>query len=102
LVGQAGCDLIDNINLQIGFFGARGLSMIEGLTDAGVEEAKMKQNLVKRCQWVVSLVDARKWGKVAAVTFARLDQVDTVISDTNAPEKLVSQIQERQVEVILV
>jgi DeoR/GlpR family transcriptional regulator of sugar metabolism len=102
LIGQAGCDLIDNINFQLGFFGARGLSLSDGLTDAGVEEAKMKQSMVKRCQRVVGLVDARKWDKVAAVTFAHLDQVDTVISDTNAPEALVGQVRDQQIEVILV
>jgi DeoR/GlpR family transcriptional regulator of sugar metabolism len=39
---------------------------------------------------------------VAAATFAHLDQVDTIISDTNAPGDLVGQLRQHQVEVVLV
>ncbi|NOZ72083.1 MAG: DeoR/GlpR transcriptional regulator [Chloroflexi bacterium] len=102
LVGQAGCDLIQNIHIRIGFFGARGLSLAEGLTDVNLEEVKTKQSLVERCQRIVAMVDARKWGQIATATFAKWEQVDTVITDVNAPLDMVEAIREKGVEVILV
>ncbi len=102
LIGQPKCDVIQDINVQAGFFGARGLTIEQGLTDVHLEEAKMKRAMIERCRRTVSVLDARKWGKVAATTFAHLDQIDIIISDANAPGDMVGQIQQRQVEVILV
>lgn len=102
LVEQPHCDLIEDLNIQLGFFGARGLTIAEGLSDVHLGEVKMKRAMVERCQRVVGLIDARKWGKVAASTFAYLHQIDTIISDTAAPASLVEQVRQQQVEVILV
>ncbi len=102
LVGQPQNELIDTINIQIGFFGAHGLAINEGLTDVGLDEVKMKRAMVNHCKRVVGLVDAQKWGKVAAATFALLNQVDAIFSDTNAPADLVEQIRQHQVEVVLI
>ena len=48
------------------------------------------------------MVDSRKWGQVAAATFARLEQVQQIISDEGAPSALVQQVQACGVEVSLV
>ncbi len=61
-----------------------------------------KRRLVERCQRVVGLVDASKWGQVAAATFARLEQVQQIISDNAAPAALVQQVRACGVEVSLV
>jgi DeoR/GlpR family transcriptional regulator of sugar metabolism len=102
LVDQPHCDLIEDINVQLGFFGARGLTVAEGLTDVSLSEVKMKRAMVERCQQVIGLIDTRKWGKVAASTFAHLDQINMVISDVGAPADLVEQVRQNKVEVILV
>jgi DeoR/GlpR family transcriptional regulator of sugar metabolism len=102
LVGQTGCDLIQDIHISAGFFGARGLSVTEGVTDVNLEEVKTKQALVERCQRVVVMADARKWGQVATATFASLDQVDTIITDTGAPPGMVEELRQQGVNLILV
>ena len=79
LVGPTRADLLQEINVQIGFFGARGVTVEQGLTDVNLNEVAMKRAMVEHCSRVVGVVDARKWGKVAASTFARLEQVDTLI-----------------------
>lgn len=102
LVGQARCEFIRDINVQIGFFGARGLTVEEGLTDVNLEESSIKRSMIERCQRVVCVLDASKWGKVAATTIAYLDQIDTIISDEDAPLELTQQLRQREIEVILV
>lgn len=102
LVGQADCDLIQNIHIRTGFFGARGLSVTEGVTDVNMEEVKTKQALVERCQRVVVLADARKWGQVATATFAPLEQVDIIITDIEAPTEMVGAARLLGAEVIQV
>lgn len=102
VVGQPPDYLLDGINIQIGFFGARGLALEEGLTDINLSEVTMKRTMLACCRRVVGLVDARKWGNVAAATFARLDQIHTLITDVDAPAALVQQVREHGVEVIVV
>jgi len=102
LVGHPHDDVFKDIHVQIGFFGARGLTAEEGLTDVNLNEVAMKRAMAQRCRRVVGMLDARKWGKVAASTFAHLDQIDVIIGDADAPDDLVSRLQERQVEVVLV
>ncbi len=102
LVDQPYCDLIDDINIQLGFFGARGLTLGEGLSDVSLGEVRMKRIMVERCQRVIGLIDARKWGKVGTSTFAHLDRIDMIISDTAAPADLVEQVRQHNIEVILV
>ncbi len=101
LVGQPLDNSLEGINVQIGFFGARGVAVEEGLTDVNLSEVAMKRAMVECCRRVVGVADARKWGHVAAATFARLDQVHFLITDTEAPVGLIQEIRTRGVEVIL-
>lgn len=101
LVGRPLDAVLASLNVQIGFFGARGLTVEEGLTDVNLNEVAMKQAMVERCRRVVGVLDASKWGKVAAATFAPLDKITTIISDDKAPVALAEQLR-RHVEVILV
>ncbi len=102
LVGRPQNAIFNDINVQIGFFGARGFTAEEGLTDVNLNEVAMKRAMINRCRRVVGTLDARKWGKVAASTFAPLNKIDTIITDTSAPADLVAQVRAHPVEVILV
>jgi DeoR family transcriptional regulator of aga operon len=102
LVGPTQNELLKELNIQVGFFGARGVTVEQGLTDVNPSEVAMKRAMVERCSRVVGVLDARKWGKVAAYTFADLGHVHTLITDIEAPHDLVREIRGRQVEVILV
>jgi DeoR/GlpR family transcriptional regulator of sugar metabolism len=102
LVGLPPDTLLDGINVQFGFFGARGVTVEEGLTDVNLSEVAMKRAMVERCRRVVGVADARKWGHVAAATFACLEQLNFLITDTEAPAEMVREIRARGVEVILV
>jgi DeoR/GlpR family transcriptional regulator of sugar metabolism len=102
LIGYWHNEVLAGLNVQTGFFGARGITVEVGLTDVNLNEVTMKRELIKQCRQVVGVIDSRKWGKIAAATFAPLDQVDCIISNTGAPEDLVAQVRQVGVEVILV
>jgi len=102
LVGPLDCGVIQDIHIRIGFFGARGFTIEEGLTDVNIDEVRTKREMVERCRQVVGVVDASKWGRIATATFARLEQIDTLITDAEAPAEMVSEVRQRGVEVIIV
>ncbi len=102
LVGYPQNDISKVLNVGLGFFGMRGLTLKEGLTDVNLDEVAMKRTMIERCRQVVGVVDARKWANIAAATFATLNQVDTIITDKSAPTDLVEQVRQHRVDVILV
>jgi DeoR/GlpR family transcriptional regulator of sugar metabolism len=102
LIGFWHDELLADLHVQIGFFGARGITLEEGLTDVNLNEVALKRELVKHCRRVVGMLDSTKWGNVASATFAQLSRVNLVISSLNAPADLVDQVRQQGVEVVLV
>ena len=102
LIGVDGLDFVRRFNIQKGFFGAHGLTVDEGLTDVSVDEADVKRVLVGLCRQVVAVLDATKWGRAGLASFAPLDQIDTIITDHDAPAELVAQARATGVDVLLV
>lgn len=91
-----------HFNIQKGFFGAFGLSLTDGLTDASADEAEVKRMFVQRCRQVVALLDSTKWGKVGLAPFAQIEEIDTIITDVEAPPEMVKQAKAVGIETILV
>lgn len=102
LVGELGARVLDHNHVQRGFFGARGLTLEEGLTDVNQYEVALKRHMVEISKEVIAIVDASKWGEVAFASFASLAQVARVIGDTTAPVEMVDALGERGIDVTLV
>jgi DeoR/GlpR family transcriptional regulator of sugar metabolism len=102
LIGINDLEMLRQFNIQKGFFGAHGLNIPEGLTDVSAGEADVKRPLVALCRQVIAVLDATKWGRVGLASFARLDELDCVITDAQAPSDLVQQVRSWGVEVELV
>ncbi len=102
LIGADGLEILHKFNIQRGFFGAHGLSVPEGLTDVSAAEAEVKRPLVAMCKQVVAVLDATKWGRVGLASFASLDQIDMVITDTLAPAERIAEIHAAGIEVVIV
>ena len=102
LIGPLDCGLIQDIHIRIGFFGARGFTIEEGMTDVNIGEVRTKREMVSRCRQVVGVFDASKWGRIATATFATLDQINAVITAADAPAALVEAARGRGVDVMVV
>lgn len=102
LVGELGEEVLAKFNVQRGFFGAKGVTLEEGLTDVDSYEVQLKRAMVRAAKEVIAIVDHTKWGQVAFASFAFMDEVDKVITDDRAPPDLVAAMRQRGVEVLLV
>jgi DeoR/GlpR family transcriptional regulator of sugar metabolism len=102
LVGTDGLEMLRKYNIQKGFFGAHGISLVEGLTDVSADEAEVKRPLVAVCRQVIAVLDATKWGQVGLASFAHVEQLHSVITDRYAPADLVEQVRSLGIEVVLV
>lgn len=102
LIGSDGLAFLQQFNIQMGFFGAHGIAIPEGLTDISADIAAVKQPMVKMCRQVVAVVDATKWNRVGLASFAEIEDIDCVITDVHAPPDLIEQVRDLGVDVILV
>ena len=101
MVGDEGHDFIEQFNFQKGFFGAKGLTLEEGLTDVNSAEVAVKRNLVARARQVIAIVDSSKWGRVGFASFASIDQVDCIITDDGGPPAMVTALRQAGVDVVI-
>ena len=90
------------INLNLGFFGAWGVSLIAGITDVNPEEVRMRQVMIEHCLETIIVVDGRKMGEVAPYTYATLDRISRIITDDSAPPHVVSDLCSQWVTVDVV
>ena len=99
LEGAAG---LPAARLQKGFCGAHSFTEAGGLADASAADAEVKRQMVKRCRRAIAVLDATKWEWTGLPRYARLQDMQTIITDRRAPRSLVRQVRSAGVEVILV
>lgn len=102
LIDPGGLAMLERYNIVIGFFGAHGITIEDGLTDVSAPEANLKQPLVAMCRHVVAVLDATKWGRAGVASFAPVEDVDTLITDREAPAKMVRQVESLGVTIVQV
>ena len=85
VVGDWECQALADGNFQRGFFGGRGLSLEEGLTDAHRPEVDLKRRLVASVREVNVVLDGSKIGKVAYASCAGVEEIDRVFTTPEAP-----------------
>jgi DeoR family transcriptional regulator of aga operon/DeoR family fructose operon transcriptional repressor len=101
MVGGDGRELIQSYHVQRGFFGAKGLTLREGLTDVNCDEVAIKRDMVRHAKQVIAVVDSSKWGRVGFVSFASVDEIATVITDAGAPHDMVDALEDAGIAVII-
>jgi DeoR/GlpR family transcriptional regulator of sugar metabolism len=102
LIGTEGLSLLRRYNIRKGFFGAHGVSLAEGLTDVYASEAEVKRSVFSLCRERIAITDGTKWGRVGAASFARLEDLDSIITDDSAPDELVKQVRSMGIDIKIV
>jgi DeoR/GlpR family transcriptional regulator of sugar metabolism len=92
---------LPEINLNFGFFGARGISSEAGITDSDPDEVGVKRALMARCLRTVIVAGADKWDRVAPYEVAALGQVHVIVTGPGAPESLVALCRGLGVDVVM-
>jgi len=100
-VGTATVEQIGALRPDIAFVGTNGLSAGFGLSTPDEYEAAVKGAYVLAARRAVVLADAAKHGVEALMRFARLDEIDTVVTDQEPPADLAGALTDADVEVVV-
>ncbi|MFF8289329.1 DeoR/GlpR family DNA-binding transcription regulator [Streptomyces sp. NPDC016309] len=81
LVGPVADQAIRSLHFDVLFLGVHGVSVAAGLSTPNLAEAETNRRFVRSARRVVVVADHTKWGTVGLSSFARLDEVDALVTD---------------------
>lgn len=100
-VGDETVRALAELRVDVAFVGTNAVSPDFGLSTPDPEEAAVKRAMVRSGQRVVVLADSSKLGRVHLVRFATLEDIDVLVTDDGADDALVSELEAREVEVLV-
>ncbi len=89
LSGQNTLEMLDRINIDTAFIGVSGCSLEAGFTCGTESDMLVKRKMIEKARTSVMLCTENKLSCLMPYTFARLDQVDYMITDSILPESFV-------------
>lgn len=93
-------DNFTHFNVDKAFIGIGGITE-DGITDFHTGEARLHRQLIRNARQSIALADSSKLGLRAMNNVCTLEEIDTVITDSNAPRHLVRALEQAGVQVIL-
>jgi DeoR/GlpR family transcriptional regulator of sugar metabolism len=101
LVGPVADLTIRSLHLDTLFLGCHGIDPSAGLTTPNLAEAETNRAFVKAARKVTVIADHTKWGIVGLSSFADLDDVDTLITDSGLPDEARTALADRVGQLII-
>jgi DeoR/GlpR family transcriptional regulator of sugar metabolism len=100
LVGPVADLTIRSLHVDMLFLGCYGFDPDAGLTTPTLAEGETNRTFMRVARRVVALADHTKWGLVSLSSFARLSEVDVLITDDMLPADARAQVADQVGEVI--
>jgi len=100
LVGPVADLTIRSLHFDLLFLGCYGFDTDAGLTAPNLAEAETNRTFMRVARRVVVLADHTKWGLVSLSSYARLNEVDVLITDGMLPLDARAQVADQVGEII--
>jgi DeoR/GlpR family transcriptional regulator of sugar metabolism len=92
LVGPFAVDVIHSLHVDTVFMGSHGMDAKSGFTTPNILESETNRALIEAGRHLVVLADHTKWGIVGVSSVARLEEADTIITDSGLDPAARSQL----------
>lgn len=102
MVGPQTIEQLNDLHADKMFLGTDGMTLAHGLTTANVLEAEVDRAMAHASTQIIAVSDSSKIGVIGLATVMSFKEIDTLITDKDAPQEFVETIREFGVEVILV
>lgn len=100
-VGDGTVRAVEELRLDVAFLGTNAVSAAHGFTTPDPDEAAVKRAMVRSARHVVVLADADKLGTEQLVRFASVHEADTLVTDAEADEHVLSDLRAQGLEVVV-
>ena len=100
LSGQNTLEMLDKINIDLAFIGVSGCSADAGFTCGTEGDMAVKSMVLRKARTKVIMCDREKFSRLMPYTFARLTDVDYLVSDDAVPETIVADARTNDVVIL--
>ena len=100
-VGEEALAALAWLRTDVAFIGTNALSLGHGLSPPDSDEAAVKRAMVRSANHVVVLADSSKIGREHLVSFARLDDIDVLITDDGIDDNDHKSLTDQGIEVVI-
>jgi DeoR/GlpR family transcriptional regulator of sugar metabolism len=101
-VGPLAVAALRNFRPAKAFIGASGLTVNDGITNAGLFQAEIKRTLLETSEETILIADHTKFGQASGFLVAGVKAFSKVVTDVAAPAEDVEALRRQGIEVILV
>ncbi|MGB3372740.1 MAG: D-beta-D-heptose 1-phosphate adenosyltransferase, partial [Rhodococcus sp. (in: high G+C Gram-positive bacteria)] len=100
-VGEEALTALAWLRVDVAFIGTNALSVGHGLSTPDSDEAAVKRAMVRSANHVVVLADSSKIGREHLVSFARVDNIDVLVTDSDIDETDHKSLTDNGIEVVI-
>lgn len=100
VAGAGAVDFMKNINIDIAFITVPGFSLSNGFSCGNVNDCQLKKAIVERAEKVIVLMDSSKVGINMPYTYARLSDIDILISDGKLSQDFIDEAEKNNVTIL--
>jgi DeoR/GlpR family transcriptional regulator of sugar metabolism len=98
-VGELATEMLDRFHFTRAFISCQGIDVGRGLSVTADQQAGIKRRMLALADESVLLADSSKFGVKAVEFFAKVTDVDTIITDRGADAGLIARIEKAGVRV---
>jgi DeoR/GlpR family transcriptional regulator of sugar metabolism len=96
LIGPSTVSLLEHYHVDKVFLGTKGVSLDRGYSTPNPLEAQTKRAMILAAKERFVLADASKLGHATLSSFAKLEEVNLLITAGNVPENLMCSFEEQK------
>ena len=100
IIGSDTIDYISRIHADISLISCSGLDLQNGITEASIEQAKIKQQMRKNSNKLAVLCDSTKFNKVFLCKDFNFDEIDYLITEKTPPSEYVEKLASTKCKLI--
>jgi DeoR family fructose operon transcriptional repressor len=100
LVGPMTVEAYSRMRTDVAIMSAGGITL-EGITNSHALLIDIQRAMLKAAQKIIFCLDHSKFGRQSVSPLCELELIDTIVTDSRAPQELVAGLRERGVEVIV-
>ena len=101
LTGPEAVAYVKELNIQKAFISATGIHLEHGLSIYTGELIAFKRALIDTAREIIAVIDHHKFGQTALRTFAKLHELNSLITDNGLPEAVLSEYRQANIPVEL-
>jgi DeoR/GlpR family transcriptional regulator of sugar metabolism len=94
-------EMLAGLHFKTAFVSCSGFSLEAGMTEVDIHEAQLKRKMITRAGKVIALIDSSKFGQVDLTTFANLNQIDTLLTDSDLDADCQARLREAGIHFLV-